>query len=262
MIVHHKGISTPLFLPGLFFGLYFAITRWIEWKRGRRIWQRMAMRAKGRGASIEPIDRETRDRNLEKAQASLSEMKEARETVEEGSTMKRPESRKRERSPLFERTTVLVHVLVVMAFNTGFLYCMQILTNSRNARWYYGVYLFILLLPAMLYGIIHLLGGSGRVGRLFFGCLISMPFLWVLLPQVGNIEALLFPTVCFGIGYIISLRKHPARPRLLIKGGKRPLKIDQALIDRRNIKDRVERKYRSKRTAARWYAHPMYTKRN
>jgi hypothetical protein len=262
MIEHHSIQTTPLVLPWVFFGFYFAVSRWIDWKDARRIRRRLARRAEGRGISLEPIAREARDQNLEEAQASIGEVMKVKKSREESSTAKRPAPEKRKRSPLAENGLALFHVLVVIGLNAGFLYLVQFLTSSTSARWYYGAYLFVLLLPAALYGLLHLLGGSGRVGRLFFGCLLSMPLLWILLPEVGNIEMLLFPTVCFGIGYIMSLRKHPARTRLLIKGEKRPLKIDQSLLDRRNIKDRVERKYRSKRTAARWYAHPMYTKRN
>lgn len=231
-------VFTMLAWPLVFFALYFTITLWLKQKKSIEVTRR---RAAGR---IDTSDTVQRNR------ASVTEGLRAKRYLEGGFMIDEPHRSRADR---------WITDLILLLLIGGFSYALVLLAQAW-ARPYritqYAIYLVTLLYPAVLYGGVTFVTGRARPGLLFLGSLYSLVLLWILLPGAQGIALLLFPTACFGVGYLFTKVRNKPRKKLIVTTGVDPRNLDEEIDTQQQMKRQVERKYRSKRENARWYAHP------
>ena len=146
----------------------------------------------------------------------------------------------------------LLEIFLVTLFSGLFIILIEEIQGARHYNTHYSYYLFHLLFPLFLIGTIAWATGRFRPGRTELSLLIAFLILLSFFPAGRIIAALWFSAACLATAFVIETLsgKKKARKRIVVTT-KDPVTEDPELRARMGQKNRLERKYRTRRKHAR-----------
>jgi hypothetical protein len=243
-----------LFLIPIVYGVWFIVVNLNAYQRKKLIAERKDQRRK----------RVQLKEGLLPSEQGIAILKKPRifPQISEGSRDREARIKYIQKSPPWLRFLIeFYRYLVVIGLNYALFLSVQAMIPSPAVRTRYAAYLLVLIYPAVLYVVLAFPIRVGmKAGSIFVASLLSILILSIFFPSNTVLGVLWFPTVCFGLGILISLIKEHRRHRIQIMSGADPRELEPELEDQREIKRRIERKFRSKRENIRWYRHPWYSR--
>ncbi len=142
----------------------------------------------------------------------------------------------------------LWEILLVNFLCLVFLWFIEGVIGSANGYTYYSYFLFQILFPPILFGVVTWSTGFFRPGRILVALFVAPLALTPFFPGMFVVNNLWIPALCLflAFGYSVATKRRPIRLPYRIRK-RRPLPSDEELEEMMRNGRRIDRKYSSQR---------------
>jgi hypothetical protein len=164
----------------------------------------------------------------------------------------------RQQNPAIAALLFLWELFLVTSLCGLFIIFIGAVQKDVDIRSHYSLYLFHLVFPPLLFGIVTWATRAFRPGRMFISTLLAAVILSALFPFSRIAASLWVLGACLVVAFCFQLYKNPPPPRKYrLSGPKDPVEEDPELKQRMASKRRIDRSHGSHRQ----YSRPIPTDR-